>query len=73
MRYRIELDIPANKGALIIQFLKSISFVKKLKIDVLDKNEITNPDIIKSIEEYESKKVQPTPLSLEELKAMINA
>jgi hypothetical protein len=34
---------------------------------------ITNPVILKEIEDYESKKTTPTPLNLAELKAMINA
>ena len=73
MKYRIELEIPANKSSFILEFLKSITFIKKVKIDVIEKNEITNPEILKSIEDYETRKVSPTPLNLAELKAMINA
>ncbi len=72
MKYRIELEIPANKSSFILEFLKSITFIKKVKIDVIEKNEITNPEILKSIEDYETRKVSPTPLNLAELQAMIN-
>ena len=71
MKYKVELDIPSNKVALFLEFLRSMSFVKKIK--VIEENEITNPDILKSIEDYEDKKVDPTPLNLEELKTLINA
>jgi hypothetical protein len=71
MKYKVELDIPSNKVALFLEFLRSMSFVKKIK--VIEENEITNPDILKSIEDYENKKVDPTPLNLEELKTLINA
>ncbi len=73
MKYRIELEIPDNKSSFILEFFKSITFIKKVKIDVIEKNEITNPEILKSIEDYETRKVSPTPLNLAELKAMINA
>jgi hypothetical protein len=65
------LDIPENKIAFAEEFFKSISFVKKVK--AIASNEITNTTVLKAIEEYESKKVTPTPLNLAELKAMINA
>lgn len=73
MRYRIELEIPENKSSFILEFLKSISFIKKVKVDVIEKNEITNADVLQTIKDYESRKVTPTPMSLAELKAMINA
>lgn len=69
MKYIIE--IPENKMAFAEEFFKSISFVKKVK--PIASNEITNPVILKEIEDYESKKTTPTPLNLAELKAMINA
>ena len=50
---------------------KSISFIKKIK--AIASNESTNAAVLKGIEDYESKKVTPTPLNLAELKAMINA
>lgn len=65
------LEIPENKIAFAEEFFKSISFVKKIK--AIAPNEITNASILKSIEDYESKTNIPTPLSLEELKAMISA
>lgn len=65
------LDIPDNKMAFAEEFFKSISFIKK--VTAIASNEVTNPDILKSIEDYESKKVIPTPLNLAELKEMVNA
>jgi hypothetical protein len=65
------IEIPENKIAFAEEFFKSISFVKQVK--AIASNEITNISILKDIEDYESKKVQPTPLNLAELKAMINA
>ncbi len=53
------------------EFFKKVSFIKKAK--ALKPNEITNPEILKSIEEYEQGKVKPTPLSLKKLKALLNA
>ncbi len=53
------------------EFFKKASFIKKAK--ALKPNEITNPEILKSIEEYEQGKVKPTPLSLKKLKALLNA
>lgn len=65
------LEIPDNKIAIAEEFFKSITFVKNIK--AISKNEITNSPILLSIEQYESGKVLPTPLSLDELKKMINA
>lgn len=53
------------------EFFKKVSFIKKAK--ALKPNEITNPEILKSIEEYEKGRVSPTPLSLKKLKALLNA
>ena len=65
------LEVPENKMALAEEFFKSISFIKK--VTPVASNEITNRSILKSIEDYESKNVSPTPLNLEELKALIDA
>ncbi len=65
------LEVPKNKKAFAEEFFKSISFVKNIKS--VSKNEITNDAILKEIENYENKKLNPTPLSLAELKAMLNA
>ncbi|MFY8186485.1 MAG: hypothetical protein ACOVLC_00875 [Flavobacterium sp.] len=65
------LEVPKNKEAFAEEFFKSISFVKNIKS--VSKNEITNDAILKEIENYENKKLNPTPLSLAELKAMLNA
>jgi hypothetical protein len=69
MRYII--DIADNKSSFAEEFFKNISFVKKVR-QIAD-NEITNPAILYSIEQYEKGKSKPTPLSLNELKDFINA
>jgi hypothetical protein len=71
MKYILDIDIAENKIGFAEEFFKTISFVKKVR--VIAKNEITNPAILQSIEDYEKGKVKPTPLNLAELKAMINA
>lgn len=68
---KILVEIPDNKAALALEFFKSISFIKKAK--PVAKNEITNPSILKSIEDYESGKVKPTIVNLAQLKKIINA
>lgn len=65
------LEIPENKMAFAEEFFKSISFIKTIK--AISPNEITNIAVLKSIEDYESKKIIPTPLNLAELEAMIDA
>ena len=65
------LDIPENKSAFAEEFFKSVKFVTKIK--VISTNEITNSAILKSIEDYETKKTIPTPLNLKELKEMLDA
>jgi len=71
MKYILEIDIADNKKTFAEEFFKTISFVKK--VTAISGNEITNPAILKSIEDYEKSKVKPTPLNLAELKAMIDA
>lgn len=65
------LDIADNKIALAKELFKTISFVKDVK-PILP-NEITSPDVLRSIEDYETGKTQPTPMSLTELKKMLDA
>ena len=71
MKYILEIEVSGNETTFVEKFLKNISFIKMVK--PIANNEITNPGILKSIEEYEAGKVSPTPLSLSELKSMINA
>jgi hypothetical protein len=71
MKYTIELDVAGNKMPLVQDFLRAISFVRHVR--VVPHNEITNAAILQSIEAYESGMVSPTPLSLSELKEMLNA
>lgn len=71
MRYILDIDIADNKKTFAEEFFKTISFVKKVR--AIASNEITNPAILKSIEDYENKTINATPLSLKELKTMLNA
>ena len=68
MKYIIE--IAENKKSFAEEFFKNVSFIKKVK--EIPSNEITNPAILKSIEDYEKAIVKPTPISLEELKQMLH-
>ena len=71
MRYILDIDIADNKITFAEEFFKTISFVKKVR--AIASNEITNPAILQSIDDYENGKSKPTPLNLAELKAMIDA
>jgi hypothetical protein len=64
------LEVPDNKSDFAEEFFKTISFVKNIK--QIASNEITNPSILQSIDDYEIGKLTPTPLSLKELKVMLN-
>jgi hypothetical protein len=68
---KILVEVADNKVNFAMEFFKNITFIKNTTS--IDKNEITNPVILKSIEDYENNKTTPTPLSLKELKAFINA
>jgi hypothetical protein len=68
---KILVEVADNKVNFAMEFFKNITFIKNTQS--IDKNEITNPAILSSIEAYENKKVSPTPLSLKELKKFINA
>jgi hypothetical protein len=68
---KILVEVADNKVNFAMEFFKNITFIKNTKF--IDKNEITNPAILKIIEDYESKKVSPTPLSLKEQKKFLNA
>ena len=65
------LDIQENKIGLAEEFFKSVSFIKNVR--AVASNEITNNAILQSIESYENEIVKPTPLSLSELKKMLDA
>jgi hypothetical protein len=68
---KILLDINDSKAALAMEFFKNVSFIKNAK--AIAPNEITNPDILQSIEGYEKGKLKPSPVDLKELKALIKA
>ena len=65
------LEVSDKEVVFAEKFFKNVSFIKKVK--AVRSNEITNPIILKSIEDYEKKKSKPTPLSLKELKIMLDA
>lgn len=71
MKYLLDIDITENKSGFVEEFFKTISFVKNIR--AIENNEITNPAILQSIDDYEKGKSIPTPLNLAELKAMIDA
>ena len=71
MKYRIELELPENKLALTLEFLKSLSWVKG--VSGPDDKSVTRKKILKSIEDYERGESQPVPMSLKELKSLLNA
>jgi len=60
----ITINLPDDSQINVIK-----AFLKALKIKFsIASNEITNPAILKSINEYENGKSHPTPMNLEELK-----
>ena len=71
MKYRIEVELPENKLALTLEFLRSLSWIKT--VSEPDDKIITSNKILNSIEEYERGTSQPAPMSLSELKALLNA
>ena len=71
MKYRIELELPENKLALTLEFLRSLSWIKT--VSEPDDKIITSKKILNSIEDYERGTSQPVPMSLSELKALLNA
>ena len=71
MNYKIELDVSEQKLSLVLEFLKGVSFIKNVR--TVAPNEIANPKILESIEDFETGKSQPVSMSLAELKAMIHA
>jgi len=71
MKYKLEIEVADNDIAFAEKFFKNISFVTDVKAVAV--NEVTNPAILQSIDDYENGRVTSTPLSLAELKAMIDA
>jgi hypothetical protein len=64
------LEIAENKSEFAEEFFKTISFIKHVR--AVPSNEITNPTILKNMEEYENGKLKATPISLAELKSMLH-
>jgi hypothetical protein len=65
------LDIPEEKALEAENLFRSIDFIEQFR--VIAPNEITNSTLLESIESFESGKVLPTPLTLKELKELIDA
>ena len=68
MKYILEIE--EGKASMAEEFFKCISFIRGVK--AIQPNEITNPAILKSIEQYENGTIALTPLSLVELKEMLH-
>src|SRR5690242_2458105 len=68
---KILLEVNDNKADLLLELLKNVSFVKDAR-QIAD-NKITNPEILKSIEDFEKGRVQPRLCNFEDLKALIHA
>ena len=62
------LEVADSETVFAEKFFKKVSFIKKVK--ALKSNEITNPEILKSIDDYEKKILRPTPLSLSFIKKL---
>ncbi len=62
MRFLLDIDVADNNSEFAQEFYKTISLVKNVKVK--ECNEITNPAILQSIEDYENKLVQPTQICL---------
>jgi len=71
MQYKVTIDVPESRVSFAEDFFKAISFVKE--VIPFEANEVTNPDILQSIDSYESKTVQPVSINLEDLKQLIYA
>jgi hypothetical protein len=71
MKYRIELELPENKLALTLEFLRSLSWIKTVSNP--EEKKVTSEKVRNSIEEYEKGISQPVPISLDELKKLLNA
>jgi uncharacterized protein YlbG (UPF0298 family) len=71
MKYLVDIEINNDKVEFAEEVLRSLNFVRK--VSLISENEITNPEILQSIQDYESGKIKPTPMSLLELKNLIDA
>ncbi|MBX7153839.1 MAG: hypothetical protein U0Y96_08440 [Candidatus Kapaibacterium sp.] len=65
------IDVSDDKRDVAEELFKNISFIKNIQL--IEANEVTNPVLLQSIEQYESKSTIPTPLSLDDLKKLIYA
>jgi hypothetical protein len=71
MNYKIELEVSEQKLSSVLEFLKGLSFIQNIRI--VAPNEITNPKILESMEDFETGIFQPVSMSLTKLKALQSA
>jgi hypothetical protein len=71
MKYNVMVEIPESKVSFVEEFFKAISFVKE--VIPITPNEITNREILQSINSYENGTTQPVIINLEDLKQLIYA
>jgi len=65
------LDIPEERAVDAEKLFQSTDFIEQFR--VIAPNEITNSALLESIEAYESGRVLPSPLTLKDLKELIDA
>ena len=68
MNYKIELDVSEQNLSLVLEILNGISFIGNIRI--IAPNEITNPKILETVEDFETGLKQPASMSLSELKVL---
>ena len=71
MNYKIELEVSEQKLSSALEFLNGVSFIGNIRI--IAPNEITNPKILESIEDFETGIFQPVSMSLTKLKSLQSA
>jgi len=71
MKYNVMVEIPESKASFVEEFFKAISFVKE--VTPIAPNEITNREILQSINSYENGTAKPVTVNLEDLKQLIYA
>jgi hypothetical protein len=69
MQYKVVIDVPQSKVAFAEDFFKAISFVKE--VSPFAENEITNENVLQSINAYENGTTQPIAVNLEDLKQLL--
>jgi hypothetical protein len=68
INYKIELDVSEQNLSLVLEILNGVSFIGNIRI--IAPNEITNPKILETVEDFETGLKQPASMSLAELKVL---